>query len=312
MSCYHPLEGYRSKIRNNNGKRNIVFNINQGFKDQKVKVPCGQCIGCRLERSRQWAIRCVHEASMYKDNCFITLTYNEENLPENGSLVLKDFQKFMKRLRKRHGKNIRFFHCGEYGDRLGRPHYHCCLFNFDFKDRKYFKIVNGNKYYVSEELEKLWKKGFSMIGEVNFETAAYVARYVMKKVTGKKKIYHYAEIDKETGEIKNQKKEEYVTMSRRPGIGYYWYEKFKRDIYDRDFVIIRGKKMRAPKFYDGKFEIDDEVEFYLLKGKRKLDSRKKESDNTGRRLIEKEFVKNQQIKTLNRRIENENENVYSL
>ena len=155
MPCYSPLTGYVSRLANKNGKRPIVFNHRDGFLDLPVQVPCGQCIGCRLERSRQWAIRCVHEASLYDDNCFITLTYTDENLPCRGNrdcdkcdhfkekrcdglergLCKRDFQLFLKRLRKMFGKGVRYHHCGEYGEQLGRPHHHACLFNFNFPDR---------------------------------------------------------------------------------------------------------------------------------------------------------------------------------
>ena len=136
MPCYRPIKGYRSRRLNaETGKRPVVFNPRDGFYDQPVDLPCGQCIGCRLERSRQWAIRCVHEASLHERNCFITLTYRDECLPTNGSLDLDAFQKFMKRLRRRFGEGVRFFHCGEYGENFGRPHYHAILFNLDFSDK---------------------------------------------------------------------------------------------------------------------------------------------------------------------------------
>lgn len=306
MPCYHPLEGYRSKTVNpNTGKRSIVFSKHQGYVDQKVQVPCGQCIGCRLERSRQWAIRCVHEAQMHQNNCFITLTYSDENLPPNNSLVLEDFQKFMKRLRKKLGKGIRFFHCGEYGERFKRPHYHACLFGADFADKQVHASRNGHKYYVSETLQQLWPHGFSMIGEVNFETAAYVARYIMKKVTGKKAIYHYSEVDLDTGEIKNERKKEYTTMSRRPGLGSSWFENYQNDIYSKDYVVIRGKKMKSPKFYDRKYEIVCDSDYNKIKGKRKKLALLNKSDNTLRRLAVKEYCKKEQIKQLKRSYENE-------
>ena len=131
MPCYTPLKGWRSQERTESGKRAITFRLREGYADMPVDVPCGQCIGCRLERSRQWAVRCMHEASLYENNCFITLTYNEDHIPSDGSLKKDHFQKFMKRLRKKFGAGIRFFHCGEYGAELSRPHYHAILFNFD-------------------------------------------------------------------------------------------------------------------------------------------------------------------------------------
>ena len=141
MPCYYPIDGWRSKnVNPETGKRSIVFTKDQAFLDMPVKVPCGQCIGCRLERSRQWAMRCVHEAQLHEDSCFITLTYNDENLPDDASLNVKHFQNFMKEFRAAIApKKVRFFHCGEYGEHngtykheqsyglssLGRPHYHC-------------------------------------------------------------------------------------------------------------------------------------------------------------------------------------------
>ena len=184
MACYHPLKGYRSSELTKNGKRKIVFNRNQGYADLPVTVPCGQCIGCRLERSRQWAIRCHHEASLYENNSFITLTYADEYLPQNGSLDLNAQQKFFKRLRKKYGSGIRFYACGEYGSKFGRPHYHACLFNHDFADKTLWKITNDVPLYRSSSLEELWPYGHSSVGNVTFQSAAYVARYILKKITG--------------------------------------------------------------------------------------------------------------------------------
>lgn len=257
-----------------------------------MEVPCGQCIGCRLERSRQWAIRCVHEASLHDANCFITLTYNNANLPSDGSLDLDHFQRFMKRLRKKHGE-VRFFHCGEYGSSLGRPHYHACLFGFDFADKKLWKVTeSGSRLYRSESLEQLWPYGYSSIGDVTFESAAYVARYIMKKVTGKKAEEHY-----------NGLKPEYTTMSRRPGIASGWFEKFSSDVYPRDEIIIRGKKMKPPRFYDSQFEVLDPDAMSDIKVRRKKQAKKRSADNTYDRLEVRRKVKESQIKSLIRRLD---------
>ena len=240
-----------------NGKRKIVFNPRDGFSDLPILLPCGQCIGCRLERSRQWAIRCMHEAQLHDENSYITLTYNDKNLPKDGSLNLRHFQLFMKRLRKKTGKKIRFYHCGEYGEKFKRPHYHACLFGYQFPDLRYFKTINGNKLYTSKYLDSVWTNkngetmGFSTIGNVTFESAAYVARYIMKKINGEKAEAHY--VNKETGEIL---KPEYTTMSRRPGgLGAEWLKKYKTDVYPGDFVVVRGKKMKPPKYYDRQYEL---------------------------------------------------------
>lgn len=208
MPCYHPQIAYRSKEgRNANGSWPIVFNVKDGYIDLEVKIPCGKCIGCRLEHSRKWAIRCVHEAQMHTKNCFLTLTYNDENLPEDGSLNKRDIVLFLKKLRDKYGPNIRFFQAGEYGEvcktcglhrtkcncekyipTIGRPHHHVLLFNHSFDDMVIHSRKKGIPLYTSESLQKLWKKGFSTIGEVTFESAAYTARYCLKKFIGDKLI----------------------------------------------------------------------------------------------------------------------------
>lgn len=152
MPCYFPMQGFRSKTLTDNGKRKIVFSKNQGFEDLPVTLPCGQCIGCRLEHSRQWAIRCLHEASLHEHNCFLTLTFDDEHLPKSESLDVRDLQLFMKRLRKEYGKGIRFYACGEYGEKYYRPHYHLCLFNHDFHDKYLWKMSNDKPLYRSKSL----------------------------------------------------------------------------------------------------------------------------------------------------------------
>lgn len=259
MPCYFPLEGYKSRTTNPSGKRSIVFNPGDGFKDMPVTVACGQCIGCRLERSRQWAMRCVHESQLYEDNCFLTLTYDNDHLPPDLSLNKKHFQDFMKRFRKfAEPRKIRFFHCGEYGELYGRPHYHAIIFNYDFQDKVLYKQTgSGSNIFISESLINLWPFGYSSIGDVTFDSAAYVARYIMKKVTGDDAEDHY-----------KGREPEYITMSRRPGIGTDWFNSFSNDVYPRDIVIINGKKVAPPKFYDRLYEIEDAEEFKRVKNRR--------------------------------------------
>lgn len=301
MPCYFPLKAFKAKSKDPQ-KTAITFRRSESWKGIEISLPCGQCIGCRLERSRQWAVRCVHEASLYDRNCFVTLTYDPAHLPKTGSLQLEHFQLFMKRLRKKYGAGIRFFHCGEYGDNLGRPHYHALLFNHDFDDKKYFSERNGNKVWTSDNLSNLWQMGFSLIGEVTFESAAYVARYVMKKVTGENKDIHY-----------NGMKPEYVTMSRRPGLGKGWYEKYKTDVYPHDRVIVRGAETRPPRFYDNLLGKSDPSTLALLKIEREKNEKFVtdvvngktviESDSSMRRLAIKEVVKRAEISNLKRPLE---------
>jgi hypothetical protein len=269
VPCFRPLKGYRSKQLTKNGKRSIVFNPKDGFVDMPIDVPCGQCIGCRLERSRQWAIRCLHESSLYDENCFITLTYDDDHLPEDGSLQLEHFQKFMKRLRKRfEPRKIRFFHCGEYGEKFRRPHYHACLFNFDLPDKKLFKISNGFRLYTSDILDDLWSYGYAMVGDVTFESAAYVARYITKKITGEAAKEHYQGL-----------MPEYTTMSRRPGIGAEWFRKYKSDVFPNDMCIINGKQVKVPKFYDGLLKVEAEDESILVKSRREKEVKERISEH---------------------------------
>lgn len=307
MPCYHPLEGFRSReVNPDTGKRNIVFDVRKA-QDQNpipVKLPCGQCIGCRLERSRQWAIRCVHEANQYDENCFITLTYDEDHLPPHGNLQKEDFQKFMKRLRKKFGEGIRYFHCGEYGENLGRPHYHACLFNFDFPDLEPWRETKqGDQIYISQELAKLWPYGHHEIGDVTFESAAYVARYVTKKVTGRNAESHYEYLD-EFGEYK-QKNPEYVTMSRRPGIGRNYLEEFGKDVYATDSVVIRGVEMKPPKYYDRCYEIIDPFKIDDIKEMRIERAKEHSENNTFERLAAREIVQLRKKDQLKRSYEND-------
>ena len=291
MTCYHPLTAYWAVSKN--GDRSITFDFNKSTRSgAPVKLPCGQCIGCRLERSRQWAVRCMHEASMYRNNCFVTLTYSNEYLPENMSLVKADFQKFMKRLRKRCGSAVRYYYCGEYGENFGRPHYHAILFGYDFKDKVYWRQnTNGDRCYRSAFLEELWPFGLCEIGDVTFQSAAYVARYVMKKRTGKDADEYY-----------NGRLPEFNDMSRRPGIGALWLEKYQGDVYPHDFLVMNEKKMRPPRFYDNRYEINYPAELQAIKEKRVKNSRRYRSNNTEERLLVREFISRTRVTQLVRRL----------
>ncbi len=305
MPCFHPLHGWRSIERNSSGKRGVRFNPKYALRDLPVTVPCGTCDGCRLERSRQWAVRCLHEASLYKNNCFLTLTYNTENLPYGKSLVLDDFQKFMKRLRKKYGQGIRYLHCGEYGTIEKRPHYHACIFNHDFKDKVLWDTRRGVRLYVSESLEKIWGKGYCIIGEVNFNSAAYVARYVMKKILGDKADQEYGFVDKSTGQIIPERISEYITMSRRPGLGKAWLDKYMVEVYNTDSVIVRGREMKPPKYYDKIFDLTYSKGFNMIKGMRERRAKKHAADNTPERLQVKEICQKAKLKLLTRGYEDD-------
>ncbi len=229
---------------------------------------------------------------MHEENSFVTLTY--QTMPENGSISVRHLQLFLKRLRKKYGPHIRFFACGEYGDKLDRPHYHLCLFGHDFHDKYLWKITEqDDKLYRSPELEKIWTLGFSTIGSVTFKSAAYVARYQLKKINGPTAAKHY-----------QGKTPEFLTMSRGGntglgGIGSQWLKKYETDVYPGDFLIINQKKARPPRFYDQK--IDDE-KLRHLKWARKKGLRKHEKDNTPERLAVRERIQNKKLDLLKRKI----------
>lgn len=294
MPCFSPLKGYRARVVNPSGKRGIVFNPREGLCDRPVDVPCGQCIGCRLERSRQWAVRCMHEAQLHDRNCFLTLTYSPENLPEGGSLVKRDFQLFMKRLRKHAGVRVRFYYCGEYGDRLQRPHYHACIFGFDFCDKTLWSCRDGVKLYRSEVLERLWPLGHSTIGEVTFESAAYCARYITKKVTGGEADGHYG-----------VRIPEFTGMSRRPGIGSNWLEKYSEDVYPADIVVVRGRKCKPPRFYDSRWKSLHPERFAGVERGRRRKAFKGRADSTCERLRVRELCAKAKFNLNKRRFEDE-------
>jgi len=305
MPCYHPLTAYRSLSQG--GK--VVFAAPSPFAPE-IQLPCGQCIGCRLDRSRKWAIRCVHEASMYEKNCFVTLTYSDVHLPRTGSLEKRALSDFIRRVRKRFGSGIRFYACGEYGSEFGRPHFHVCFFNFDPPDKSLWSVRDGVRLYVSADLDDLWGLGFVTVGEVNFESAAYVARYVMKKLTGPAADAlqadgapgPYSRLDEETGEIV-QVQPEFNLMSRRPGIGKPWLDKYMSDVYPDDFVVLRGVKMKPPRYYDdqyGKVFIDAHAD---MKQERRAVGRKRAWDNTPARLKVREKITRSRLTQLKRSVE---------
>lgn len=291
MPCYHPLKAWRAPPLYQRRGGDVVFNDPHDANYKPIQVACGQCIGCRLERSRQWALRCVHEASLYDDNCFLTLTYDDDHLPLNGSLNVEDFQLFMKRLRKSiEPAKVRFFQCGEYGSLFERPHHHCILFGYDFPDKELISVNLGNRVYKSDILSDLWSKGFCSIGSVTFESAAYVARYILKKVTGDAADDHY-----------HGRKPEYITMSRRPGLAACWFDRYGSDVYPKDFVTIRdGLRCHPPKYYDKLYERNHFDELAQIKIKRQsvMDSPEYQSELL--RLNAKKEHKMLSIKRLHR------------
>lgn len=331
MACFHPRTAYQKRVPTGGEGRvrfSTYFFVSRKIDYITLTIPCRQCVGCRLALSRYWATRCVNESTLYKHNCFLTLTYDDKTLPVGydirTGLYHPHFQDFMKRLRDRYnyigldGENgIRFYMCGEYGEKNARPHFHVLLFNFDFLDRYHWTTRNGNPSYRSPLLDglpingidrrfvedgALWPWGNAEIGECNFQSAAYVARYIMKKQTGKRAIEHYEVFDNETGEVFSQRPE-YNEMSTNPGIGKRWIEKFTTDVYPRDELVINGVKTRPPRYYDEYFKTKDLSEYEDLKFRRFDNSKKHIDNNTPERLAVREQIAEARLSRLKRTLD---------
>lgn len=257
----------------------IIYDRNYEESHYILQVPCGKCIGCRLDYSRMWATRSVHEAYManhFQDCAFLTLTFNDEMLYQRDnpkSLNKVAFRNFIKRLRKAvasdYGKTFRFMCCGEYGSKRLRPHYHMLIYGFNFPDSYVYqsKVVHGKRvfYCRSPFLEKIWKPancdksfGFSILGSVNFETSAYVARYVTKKLHKT----HYTD-----------REPEFLLASRNKGLGYYYLEKYYQQIFDNGYITLpTGFKAPIPRYYyNSLLEIDEEKYFiYTMRKQQEL------------------------------------------
>lgn len=268
-SCSSPVPAWRPIPGKGDGS--LLFSSSP-YVDKRAPdlyIPCGRCVRCKLNRASDWAVRCMHEASLYEDNCFVTLTYDDVNAERVGhSLCRRDLQLFLKRLRdfsvRTRGRGYRFYGCGEYGERFGRPHYHLCLFDFDFKDKTLWRRTDvGNRVYRSERLEALWPFGSSEIGSVNYDSAGYVARYCLKKITGEAAAEHYHFLDAEGRS--HYRVPEFPAMSLKPGIGVPWLERFHTDVYNGDFVVVGRAKLRAPRTYDLKYEIMFPSDFERVK-----------------------------------------------
>lgn len=291
MGCNYPLTAYRA------ADGTVVFESNRTDTLHVLNLPCGRCMGCRVQLALEWRTRLVHEASLWPQNCFITLTYDDDNLPPGGGLRYEDFQAFMKRLRSRLAgkKTIRFYATGEYGERLRRPHYHAAIFNHDFSEDRTELRRSGAGYVLfnSPLLNACWAKGFANIGEFNRQTAGYLARYVTKKITGE----DHGRIDRETGEVRPP---ELAHMSTHPGIGAGWLHKWKQDVYPFDRVIVDGQPRTPPRYYFRLLRSLDRTQAAEVKDKKQLTLERRKKDDTPQRQRAKEEVIRARVKRLKR------------
>ena len=308
MPCYAPLEGYKARNGGWTSRRRESIG-------QFMTIACGQCLGCRLDHSREWAARIVHEASKHDYSSFLTLTYRDPDkcsvdqlraghyLPKDGSLDKKHHRDFMKRLRKRFPEfSLRYYHCGEYGDQFERPHYHSIIFGLMFPDEEFFKEEDGVTLFVSKTLEQLWSYGYSTIGDVTFQSAAYTARYCLKKQTGQLAQEHYLRFDEYDNAYWLQP--EYATMSRgqrtgQGGIGKGFFDQYRDSMSSSDEVAVPGQGVfkGIPRYYMGMLT---EEEQERLKAIRKQHFNENQDEYTPERLREKYKVKKAQVAFLKR------------
>lgn len=285
VACFHPVDCWPLP------GGGMVFSPSKSFKGAvKQQIACGQCIGCRLDKAREWATRMSHEALQHEHNAFVTLTYSDDHLPADGSLSLRAGQLFLKRLRKEIAPTpVRFFLVGEYGDHTWRPHYHIILFGYAFAgDRIHWRTSpNGHPLFRSPQLERLWPYGHSEIGSLTPESAAYCARYALKKVSQQRReAGHYYRPHPVTGEFFHVIPE-YAVMSRRPGIGGAWLDKYRSDCFPSGFVVIDGQKRPVPKYYVKRASLSEkEALKRVLVAKRT--ARAHAADNTPERLEARE------------------------
>lgn len=312
MPCYHPMirientnkwekatDGHRyhpATIEQPHDLYNRLEEIKDNISYRYNILPCGKCIGCKLEYSREWANRGYLEAKCWKQNWFVTITYDEDHLTIqeettdeneitwtnegdwNGTLVPKELTQFIKNIRqimKREYKEdgIRFMACGEYGEEGERPHYHIIFFNLNLPPETFYnpKIINKETYWQNTIIERAWGKGIINISEASWNNIAYTARYITKKIngTGSDELY----------KSKGQEKE-FFRVSRMPGIGQPYYEKHKEQIYKNDEIIVKNRQgiisCKPPKYFDELYEKENPEHFKQIKEKRKKEQKNKE------------------------------------
>lgn len=203
-------------------------------KKPDIVTDCGQCIHCRKKRAYELACRCVLHASLYKDNCFLTLTYDEKRKGYHNELEYSDIQNFKKRFRQHvwrtNKKRIEIFNVHEYG-KHGKKHWHLIVFNYDFADKTVFSKTAETTLFTSKELERFWPFGFNTVGDVTAASAMYTALYVNK--------------DFKNGNLTNGKK----SKSNHSGIGKAYFLQHYRQILTLGYVPVDGRKLPVPRYF---------------------------------------------------------------
>lgn len=284
--CTHPNIALDYGISSETGKHIIRFKkipLNYDLKaymdlypkDVAFLVPCGHCPECLTNYRKQWATRCVCESIYHKDNCFITLTYDDEHYKYN--LSKDDVRDFIKKLRN-WKINVRYFGCGEKGSHTGRNHYHLILFGYIPEDLKYYSKSNsGCRMYTSSFLSSIWNNGHVIVQNFTKKTASYVAGYISKKLGSS---------------------DGFLMMSSHPGLGYQFYQDHKKDIFEYDQIYLGMSGInKVPRYFIKLLEADgfDLFDFRNKRKKGAMASLYRNASNHRFELLDKSFKYNDLI-----------------
>jgi len=257
MSCYKPIRAWHVPGEYTpRGKPRYRLRY-PGAHALEALWPCNRCIGCDIDHGRDWTTRLTHEAAMHENSWFLTLTYDDEHLPYGNTLVKEHSKKLIRALRdhfRKNGERLRHYTVGEYGGKMGRPHYHAILFGPDFPDKQQTVTRNGkHRCFESPLIKKLWGKGFHELAVASPDTMAYVAKYATKKTLHRENADAFIHVFPETGEM-YEREPEFAHMSRGPGIGARWLDKYASDVFPDDFVVVDGAKVRVPRYYTNRMK----------------------------------------------------------
>lgn len=245
MGCTCPVDAWRARDGASDGR--LKFSPLKG--GEHLRISCGRCISCRIARAEKLATQCYCEAQMHESNYFLTLTYSDEHLPSDWSLRISELQSALKRLRYYLDCSFRYLGTGEYGGLYHRPHYHLLGFGMSIPDLyPWEKSPTGGTLYRSPLVEKAWPYGHVKVGAFTWNTAAYVARYSLKKVSKEARLDEYTRFNPATGEVW-EVAPVFKVQSLRPGLGYSWFQKYRGDCFPSDFLIVDGRKRAVPDYF---------------------------------------------------------------
>lgn len=298
MKCFNPLVAYIDKRDNKKYLNDFIFlkNIKDLCKlkldidnGRRIIVPCGDCFGCRANKAKEWTIRNVFESQKYENNIFLTLTYDDKYCPT--FLVKSHLSNFIKLLRthliryKNYKDKIKYFGCGEYGGKFGRPHYHLIIYNLALDDL--VKVSDNN--YVSPLISSCWIYGLHSVGFINEKSISYVSGYTQKKINKTLSSSEKRLLKKWLLNHKEHFQNCFILASK--GIGLEYYESHK-DMYDKGYFLYHTpgntQRIKSNKYFDYRLKRDDELKYNLIKSQRDVLKCYDFifNDNTGRNISE--------------------------